>query len=223
MNQNSLKKIAIIDVDGTLINGQIQQKLLNFFRKKGLIGIVYFVRINIWFVLYKLGFSKNIETIMNYGIAYLKDKPIINIDKIVTEFIKEVVIPDIFPKSFELISKLKNDNYSIIILSSAIDIVIKHIATLFSADDYICTKTEIHGDVYAGNIYGKIIYEQVKVTELAKYFKYHGYTLDNSVAYADHESDIPLLKYVGKSFIVNPNKHMIKMAIKEGLGIIYTI
>jgi phosphoserine phosphatase len=46
--------------------------------------------------------------------------------------------------------------------------------------------------------------------------------LREAVAYADHESDIPMLKMVGKAYVVNPDAYMRSVAQKEGIGIMDT-
>lgn len=222
MNPNNSKKIAIVDVDGTLINGQIQQKLIIFFWKNKQIKLWYFVKLNLWFILYKLGLVKNAESVLEYGLKYLNGKSVENINFLIKRFIDEEIKAIIFPKSFELINNLRRDGYSIVILSSAIEAVISHISELFKANDFICTRLEKNAGIYTGKVYGKIIYGNRKVTELNSYLEKHNYLIENTVAYADHESDLDLLRTVNKAFVVNPGNRMYKIAKREGFSIINT-
>jgi HAD superfamily hydrolase (TIGR01490 family) len=222
MNQYKFKKIAIIDVDGTLLSGQIQQKLIIFFWKRHQISFWYFLKLNMWFILYKLGICKDTRSILNYGIKYLNGKTIDSIAVLINEFMDLEVGKSIFPNSRRLLDNLRTDGYTIVILSSAIDIVINRIAKMFNADDCICTQTEKNNGVYTGKICGNIMYGNGKVIAIKQYFLLNNYSIETAVAYADHESDIPMLKIVGRAFIVNPSRYMMDLAKKESLNIAYT-
>jgi len=222
MNQNSSYKVAVIDVDGTLIAGQIQQGIINFLYKKGELNLWSIIMINFWFIFYKLRLTSDIKRVFEYGLQYLKNKPIEQVDSIVTEYIEKVIKQKIYPKSFELINTLRDEGYTLVILSTAIDAVISRISELFKIDNYICTLLETKGGLYTGKINGKIIYGDTKTETLSQYFKSKGYSLREAVAYADHESDIPMLKMVGKAYVVNPDAYMRSVAQKEGIGIMDT-
>ncbi|MFA6295138.1 MAG: HAD-IB family hydrolase [Candidatus Paceibacterota bacterium] len=222
MNQNSLTKIAVIDIDGTLIDGQIQQKLINFLYRKKELNLWFMLYLNIWFILYKLRLVSDMKKFFEYGLSYLKGKTLTSIDLIILEYINKDLKSDIYSKSFELVDDLKKSGYKLLILSTAVDAVISKVAKLFNIDDYICTKLEIKDGKYTGKIDGEIVYGKNKVRFLKEYFDSNTYLLKNAIAYADHESDIPMLKTVNKAYIVNPNVYMKHVAQKEGIGIINT-
>jgi HAD superfamily hydrolase (TIGR01490 family) len=223
MNQNSNKlqtRIAVIDIDGTLIEGQIQQGLINFFYSKGELSLGYIIRLNAWFVLYKLHITDNVKNIFEFGLKYLQGKPIEKISVLVDEYIQKTVKLKIFPKSFELINRLRSNNFTIIILSTAVDAVVSKVTTLLGADDYISTRLEIVDGLYTGHIAGDIAYGEHKVDLLKEYLTSRAYSLDNVEAYADHESDIPMLRIVGKAYIVNPNAKMRRLSIENNFDTI---
>jgi phosphoserine phosphatase len=76
--------------------------------------------------------------------------------------------------------------------------------------------------LYTGHIKGSIVYGNIKKEKLKEYFDLHQYSLSNAVAYADHESDIPMLSIVGKSYMVNPDTHRTHLAKEKGIGIMET-
>ena len=75
----------------------------------------------------------------------------------------------------------------------------------------------VNNNIYTGKVKGKIIYGYVKKQMLEEYAISHECSLDNVAAYADHESDIPMLKAAGHGFLVNPDSHMLHLAQREGL------
>jgi HAD superfamily hydrolase (TIGR01490 family) len=219
---NLQTKIAIVDVDGTLIEGQIQQGLINFLFKKKRIGVVYMIKLNLWFILYKLHLNSNVKYIFEFGLRYLKDRDVKEIDLLVEEYIKEVVEKKIFSRSVELVSKLRADGYNVVLLSTAVDVLIRRVSSIFGADDFLCTRLEIMDGRYTGHILGGIVYGEEKVEIIKQYIQSKSYALSEAVAYADHESDLSLLRIVGKSYIVNPNGHMKSIARREGIAIMDT-
>lgn len=222
MNQDFTLKIAVIDVDGTLIEGQIQQALINFFRQKGDLGFWYVLCLNLWFLAYKIHMTKNVRNVFEFGLRYLKNKPVELIIPVINKFVQTRLKDRAFKKSFGLIRELRARGYTIILLSTAVDVVINEVAKMFDADDYICTRLEIRSGHYTGRILGKILYGQAKADALKEYLNGKPYSLSECEAYADHESDIPLLKIVGKAYVVNPNTHMKRIANREGLAIMET-
>lgn len=222
MNQNLSNKVAIIDIDGTIVSGQTQQGLINFFFKKKKLSLWYMVHLNLFFILYKLGIISDVKKIFEYGLVYLKGKSVTQIEPLVKEYINQLLKNNVYPQSMKLIDGLRNQGYKLVILSAAIDLIVSGLAKSFNIDDYICTRLEVESGDYTGKIKGKIIYGNDKVDAIKKYFESNNYLLKDAVAYADHKSDIPMLKIVGKSYIVNPSSKMKRVAQKEKIGIIYT-
>lgn len=219
MNQN-YRKLAIIDVDGTLMSGQILNSFIKYLYRNDLVNLEFILRLNLWFILYKIGLIININPIYIYAVRYFKNWKVSDMDQLIEKFVNEVAKSKVFPESYRLLHELKNNGYSIVLLSTAVEPIIKRIALLFNADDYICTKLSIENGLYSGMIDGDIIYGTEKSKYLAKYCQENNYDLVHAVAYADHKSDITMLKSVGKSYIVNPSYYMRKIAKTEGIAII---
>jgi phosphoserine phosphatase len=108
------------------------------------------------------------------------------------------------------------------ILSTAADAVISEVARIFGVSSYVCTQLELSGGFYSGRLVGDIVYGEKKLEYIKKYFEVNDLKLSEAVAYADHKSDISLLKSVGNGYIVNPSVHLLRLAQKNGLGIIET-
>lgn len=222
MNHPFNKKVAFLDMDGTIIMGQVQQGLMQFFRSRGELGWFYMLKVNFLFILYKLGISRSVDGLFEYGLRYVAGRSVKEIDALIANYMDIVFRTRIFPNAIKLIDDLKRDEYSIVILSTAINAVVSMVAAYLKIDDFISTNLEVREGIYTGKINGRVVYGDIKRQMLQKYVSDNGYIMSGVVAYADHESDIPMLKSAGKGFVVNPNKRMWHLARKEGLGIIYT-
>lgn len=215
------RKIAVLDIDGTLINCQTQMEFLKFLFERGDVDVLYFIKIYLWFALYRLKIISNLKSIYRFGLKYFVDKKTTDVDELIEKFISEKILSRIFHDSFSFISSLKDEGNFILLLSSASEPMVARLSKLFQADDYICTKLEIVNGRYTGNVEGEIVEGDIKTSMLTKYFNLKGFVADSARAYADQKSDISMLKIVGKGYVVNPSSRLMQIALNESLAIIH--
>jgi len=214
--------IVILDVDDTLIKGQSQQLFIEYLLRKGLISYLSYIRIMAWFILYKLGFVSDPKKIAEYSFRLFKGKSKENIEKISEDFFQEVLSKKFYPEALKIIKEHKNNGRRIILLSNAIEIIIKKISDRLDIPDYVCTKLEMTGEIYTGKISGEITYGQNKVRKIKNYLSEKNIQLEQaeSWGYGDHSSDIFVLELVKYPFAVNPDKKLKKTANKRNWRIL---
>jgi HAD superfamily hydrolase (TIGR01490 family) len=217
------KKVAFIDLDGTLTAGQVQFELLKYFFSRGLVSHIFYFRLLLWFLLYKIPFlDLRPEKAFRYAVLFLRDKSVDLIDSEIDAFVKKYIIDNILPGAINLIDQLRVDGFEIVILSTAIDPVISKLSKSFAISDYICTRLSINDGKYVGTVSGSVVYGSEKLNQINQYCQLHAVDIKNCVAYADHESDIEMLRSVGKGYLVNPDSHLLKLAAMYSLNIHYT-
>jgi len=84
-----MKEMVIFDLDNTLIKGQSLKILLAYGKKLGLVSFFSYIKIMLWFALYKIGAIKNPRGMMEYGFKFLKDKDSEEVERIIAEFFKK--------------------------------------------------------------------------------------------------------------------------------------
>lgn len=215
-----MNEVVIFDVDDTIIKGQSQKLFLGFLFKNKYISIFYFLRLSLWFVFYKMGLIKNPKSAMQYAFSFTKNKTENEIADIVDKFFNSVLVYKIYPEAIKIIKEHKDSGRSVLLVSNAVDVLIKKISSYLEADDFISTKLEIVDGVYTGNINGNIMYGEIKKKSVEDYIKLKGITLDKSWAYGDHVSDIFLLSIVKNPHAVNPSKELRRYANDKGWPII---
>ncbi len=215
-----MKEIVLFDVDDTIIKGQSQKLFLDFLFKNKYISISYFLRLSLWFVFYKMGLIKNPKSAMEYAFSFTKNKTESDIAGIVDKFFSSTLVYKIYPEAKKIIKEHRDKGRSVVLVSNAVDVLIKKISSYLEADDFISTKLEIVDGVYTGNINGNIMYGETKKQSVENYIKSKGITLDNSWAYGDHVSDIFLLSIVKNPYAINPSKELRKYANEKGWPII---
>ena len=79
---------------------------------------------------------------------------------------------------------------------------------------------EIIGEKYSGKLEKKPLHGFYKAEKIEELSKLYSYNLDESYAYSDSINDLPLLTIVGNPNIVNPNKELETVAIKNNWRIL---
>lgn len=207
-----MKELVIFDLDNTLINDQIQKVLLKHLFEKGVINLFLYLKIVLWFLLYRLKILKNPKKIMEYGFSFLRDKKTEELEKIVDEFFKENLNKHIFKNALKIIQEHKSKNRIIIIISNSPQQLLERMSKYLYVDYFIGTRLELKNGKFTGKIENDIMYGENKVKALKNFAQENNLSLENSWAYSDHESDIPLLTIVFHPVVVNPISSLRKIA-----------
>jgi HAD superfamily hydrolase (TIGR01490 family) len=215
-----MKELVILDLDGVIIKGQSQQIFLNYLFRKKIVGLFFYLKIYMWFIFYKMGLNKNPKKIMNYAFGSLKGKNLEEVEKLINDFFSEVLNNFIFHEIIDIINKHKIENRELIIVSNALDIIVKKISQFLNIKNYIGTKLEIIDDKFTGNISDDIVYGKNKLKLIETFLRKNKLNLKNSWAYTDHISDLPILKLVKNPFAVNPDKKLCIEAKKNNWPIL---
>lgn len=215
-----MKEIAIFDIDDTIINGQSQKLFLDFLFKNNYISASYFLHLSLWFIFYKVGLIKDPKSAMEYAFSFVKNKTEPDVAGMVDKFFNSVLVYKIYPEAKKIIKDHKDNGRLVLLISNAVDVLVKKISSYLGADDFISTKLEVINGVYTGNINGNIIYGEIKKESVESYIKFKDITLENSWAYSDHMSDVFLLSIVKNPCVVNPSKKLRKYANRKGWPII---
>lgn len=206
------KEVVIFDIDNTLIKGYSQKILLSYLFKKKVIKLLPYLKIYFWFILYKLKLVNNPKKAMEYAYNFLKGRTVNEFDSIIDNFFEEELKYFIFKEGIDLINEHKFKNRELILVSAIVEPIVKKFSQYFDIKNYLATYLEIKNDKYTGKINGDIDYGEKKVHFIKEYFKKHNLTLENSWAYGDHQSDIPVLEIANHSIAVNPDSLLLKEA-----------
>ncbi|OGG54388.1 hypothetical protein A3D62_00465 [Candidatus Kaiserbacteria bacterium RIFCSPHIGHO2_02_FULL_49_11] len=211
-----LEKLAIVDLDGTLVRGQSQLLLLRFLRERKEIGWWYFFRLYTWFMLYKLGIVQDPQKPLRQALRFLVGKNVADVESLVRTFVDSKLSSITFREGIDLLRSYKERGQEILLLSSAAEPLVKEVARFFGIDHYIGTKLRHTNGRYTGDIDGTIVYGDTKADSARAWAKERQLALAESVAYADHGSDLPLLESVGRPVAVNPDRNLAKEARLRG-------
>lgn len=139
------------------------------------------------------------------------------VSKLVQETLGDIVVPIIYREAIEEIERQKQQGRKIIIVSSSPMELVKPLGEHNQLDVDDCIATIVKRDEN-GNFAGEFElfnYASQKPIEVKTYAIKHGIDLENSCAYSDSFTDVPLLECVGHPKLVNPDRHLARYAREQ--------
>jgi HAD superfamily hydrolase (TIGR01490 family) len=103
----------------------------------------------------------------------------------------------------------------LILLSASLDLYVEELGRRLAFNHVICTKTEWQGDILTGVLASANRYGEEKLRCLKELKARYGKT--PVLAYADHHSDIPLLRMADYGTLVNGTARARRLAAREGI------
>lgn len=197
------------DLDKTLITKNSYEIVLSVLRRRRVISWYRF-----FYYKFILFFARNIDKKMNHLARVFEGVEVNRLDKIMKAFIFTEFDSIKNIKAVEELEKHNTRDKKVILVTTSFEPIAKYAAKFFHIHEYVSTKLEIKNSKYTGKILGKINYKDEKVNRLKNY------NFENSFAYSDHNSDIPLLKKATYRYAVNPNKKLRVYAKNHGWYII---
>jgi len=106
--------------------------------------------------------------------------------------------------------------HRIVLLTGAIDLLVKPIADFIGADDFIASKLEVICGRFTGRLLRPPLSELQKAIAIREYALVHGLSLSQCYAYGDSYSDRFALECVGHPVAVNPDLRLLLLAKRRG-------
>lgn len=141
--------------------------------------------------------------------------PVDQVRQIVAETLDELIAPYVYAEAVALIARHRSAGHDVVLVSSSGQEMVRPIAELVGADDVIATRMAVEDGRFTGVVefYAAGSNKAQAVRELAAT---KGYDLEESYAYSDSVSDIPLLQTVGYPTAVNPDRALRRAAEERG-------
>jgi len=186
-------KVAFFDVDGVIVKGQTQKFFIKYLLKKRKISLWLYIKIYLLFIFYKLGLVKETIKIREKVIKYFKGQDVAEFEKIFDDFFEKEIKQRINKKVFNLIRKHLENKDIVVLTSASLEEIVERIKNYVGANFVIATKLGRNSGKYTGEIDEKIPYGENKVLKIKEFLEEKKYTFEESYAYSDHISDLPLL------------------------------
>ena len=198
---------SYFDVDGTLVSTNLVQPTLYYLRNLG----------TPLKSLKKLGGT--LLRAPQMALAELRDRRTFNellysayagvsedrLEVLSEEIFEEVLRPAFFPFAQSLVDQAHRAGHEVVLISGALDCVLRHVGNHLGADHVIGNRLEIKDRVATGKILRPVVAGPTKARLICDHARAGGHNLDDCYAFSDSYSDVPMLSVVGHPAAVNPD------------------
>jgi HAD superfamily hydrolase (TIGR01490 family) len=132
-----------------------------------------------------------------------------------------VIKRSLFPHATDLVAKCVEQGHEVVLVSGALDFLMKRLADHLGAHDFIANRLEIKDQYATGRLLRPIVAGPEKARLIRDHARAKGHDLDECFAYSDSYSDVPMLSVVGHPAAVNPDARLARLANAYGWPIVH--
>lgn len=131
------------------------------------------------------------------------------IERYAYQFYIETITPAFHPSILGRIAKYRDCGYTIFVASGGYDVYLQYFAEQFGIDALLCTRLKFCRNKFTGCIEGIDCMGENKVRLLEEYVQGScgDSLIEDSIAFSDGKSDLPLLKWAKRGVVVSKSRH----------------
>jgi HAD superfamily hydrolase (TIGR01490 family) len=211
----SSKNIIIFDMDNTLVSADTMDLWGQFLEKKG-IAKEKEKQMRIKFNQDYHARQLDVNEYFRFETDLLNNITLDMREEWRKEFFYSYVEPKISRTGLRLIEEYKRHPENIVLLMTAtFSFVASPVAAYAKVHDLIATEVEIEEGIYTGSISGIASLGQGKVERFKLWLREKNITPAYTVLYSDSINDLPLLNFVNKPIVTDPDKNLEKIALEK--------
>ncbi len=219
-SQSPACAVAFFDLDGTLVVGQTTLLLMKFLRKVGIVSRGFVLGTGLWFLGHKAGLLKVTESSREKGAGVFAGLTKPEVERLMACFTVEILAPRFHPAATAALAEHMAEGDRVVVVSAALDPVVEAVCRHLGVIEFVGTPCELVDGRYTGRLTGPSPHAAEKVRFADAYMQRWGADSCDCWAYADHATDIALLRSVGHPVAVNPRPLLREAAEQEGWPIL---
>ena len=214
------KKLALFDLDHTLIDGDSDVSWAQFLIEEGVLQAEEYHAKNMWFAeRYKDG-TLDINEFLDFQLAPIARRPRAQLDAWHAEFMRRRIRPIILPGAPKLLAE--HDGALKAIVTATNRFITRPIATELGVEHLLATDIEEVDGVFTGKPRGTPTFREGKIQSVNDWLAERGARLADyeSWFYSDSLNDLPLLELVTHPVAVDPDATLRATAQARGWPVI---
>ncbi|OIO46648.1 MAG: hypothetical protein AUJ31_01370 [Parcubacteria group bacterium CG1_02_39_15] len=223
-----MKKVALFDLDGTLVAAHIWTGLFRHHLKNKVNrfpAVWYLVSHLALTPFWKMKFITTEQYYRSWGKDLAQMLKGINIERAKEIFdwlSDEYLLPTLRKDVFQKLKKHQEKRHLTVLLSGSFQELLEIVANRLNIDFAVGTELETIKNKFSGRIIPPLCFGQGKVEKISKLLAEKNLAIDfkESFAYADGFFDVPVLEMVGHPVAVEPDEKLLKIAKNKGWQII---
>ena len=208
-----MRSAAFFDLDKTIIAKSSTLAFGRSFYQGGLINRRAVLKTAYAQFVYLVGGADHdqMERMRQYLSALCTGWDVNQVKEIVAETLHDLIDPLVYQEAADLIAEHKEAGRDVIIVSSSGAEVVEPIGELIGVDRVVATRMVVEDGRYTGEV-EFYAYGDNKAAAIKALADSEGYNLEDSYAYSDSSTDLPMLELVGHPHAVNPDRALRKEA-----------
>ena len=216
ISQESQERLAVFDMDGTLLQGDSVSAYLNCLAGNGLIS-EDFRKDDDYHRQEFMNGTLDIGFFYRHVLAPLRGWSRERIRDFMSAMTASDIRPLIYREARDLVKRLKDEGFRVIIVSATFDLIVETVAReIFSVTDIIATKTAFRNGIFTGEPLEPYSHQSGKALLLNRMLQENGWTLRGSMGFGDTVNDIEMLTAVEKAHAVNARGKFRDYAVSRG-------
>jgi HAD superfamily hydrolase (TIGR01490 family) len=217
-------RLALFDLDGTLLAGDTDVLWCEFLIDEGVLGRASFATANRDVAdRYARGEIAAADFASFYA-ATLAGRAPAHWAPLRDRFVADTIAPKLGAASFELVARHRGAGDRLLLTTATNRFLTAPIAARLGIDDLVATDLEIApGGSFSGRTTGTVNMREGKVARLAAWLSAEGLSpasLASATLYSDSINDLPLLCAVGSPVVVDPDTCLRAEALRRGWPVI---
>lgn len=209
---NGNKKLAIFDLDNTLISGDSDYIWGQFLAANGLVDASWYeAKNNNFYQDYRSG-KLDIKEFLQFALKPLSEYSHNKLLKLREKFINERILPLILPKAERLVEQHRDMRHELLIITATNRFVTEPIAQLFRIDNLLATEPEFINGRFTGKVDGIPCFQEGKIKRLQEWLQGEKFADTEMWFYSDSHNDLPLLYRVDHPVAVDPDDRLADIA-----------
>jgi HAD superfamily hydrolase (TIGR01490 family) len=216
----SRMKLAIFDLDNTLLAGDSDYTWGEFLVGKGIVDKDEYQQENDRFYV---EYQQKTLNILEYQRFVLT--PLINLNKdqlsaLHNEFMETHIAPLRQAKADALIQQHRSQGDKLLVITATNHFIAEPIVTALGINDLLATDPEIIDGRFTGEIVGYPCFQEGKIERLKLWLAQTQQAYSDITFYSDSINDVPLLAFADTAIAVDPDEALTEMAKEKGWPII---
>tara|TARA_Y100000991_G_scaffold85596_1_gene64561 strand:+ start:91 stop:753 length:663 start_codon:yes stop_codon:yes gene_type:complete len=218
MNENDLK-IAIFDLDNTILKADSDYEMVNFLISKNLIEKKYRKLNDDYFASYGSG-TLDIEEFSEFSLKPFIGMTRSEIEIIVADFYQKVLAEKFNPYILSILNDHKNQGDLVILASATNSLIVSHVAKMIGLDEFVSSVVSFSSGVCTGTIKQPHALGEGKLVLVTKFLLDRKLSFDNTYFYSDSINDEPLMRKVKYPVAVNPDAQLLELSKSLGWDVL---
>ena len=202
-------KLAIFDIDGTLVEGSTERRFWRYLLKRGHQGPRQ-VGAYVWFLLRYLPVYRRHTFKKNK--AYLTGLETARVQTLAERFVAEEILPRLYAPAVQRLQSHLRRGDTVVLLSGTLDPIARAIAAALEVEHVRATICHIRDGRYLAAPPAIHPFGAVKLDLAEQFAAENGASLAEASAYGDSRHDLRLLQAVGDPVAVLPDRPLLATA-----------